>query len=160
MSRVGAKQQVDSREQIFNPNSRSTAMQMKPRRQPVNALRRKEFRFALQPKTVAAFRSFVIMKFEHGNYIPINSTCRDSGLLEQCDAPKSRIYGFLMVSFLAATSVIAGVRRLRRLKPKPVHSPARPVPNPDRRADLAFRRFPGTKRRIQAAKACTPTLEL
>ena len=83
MSRVGAKPQVDSREQIFNPNSRSTAMQMKPRRQPVNALRRKEFRFALQPKTVAAFRPFVIMKFEHGNYIPINSTCRDSGVLEQ-----------------------------------------------------------------------------
>ena len=66
-------------------------MQMKPRRQPVNALRRKEFRFALQPKTVAAFRPFVIMKFVHGNYIPINSTCRDRGLLEQSIASKWRI---------------------------------------------------------------------
>jgi hypothetical protein len=31
---------------------------------------------------------------------------------EQCDAPKSRIGRFRIVSFLAATSVIAGVRRL------------------------------------------------
>jgi hypothetical protein len=30
---------------------------------------------------------------------------------EQCDAPKSRIGRLLMVSFLAATSVIAGVIR-------------------------------------------------
>lgn len=35
--------------------------------------------------------------------------CRASGLLEQCDAPKSRVGRFMMVSLLAATSVIAGV---------------------------------------------------
>jgi hypothetical protein len=39
--------------------------------------------------------------------------CRASGLLEPCDAPKSRIGRFLMVSFSAATSVIAGVLQQR-----------------------------------------------
>jgi hypothetical protein len=33
---------------------------------------------------------------------------------EQCDPPKSRFGRFLMVSLLAATSVIAGVRRHER----------------------------------------------